>query len=175
MFFVFQQVVALLKLLHSDNSDSKIAWAFLLGLFASVSPILSLQGIFFVLIAAFIRVQLAAFLLSWLLFSIVSFLFVGSFHSIGFHFLSLESMNPIYITMQKNTVLSLTRFNNTVVLGGLLTVLFLSPAFLLVFKWAIQKYRAVFVSFITSTKVYYFIKSTFLLKLYGFYEKYEKI
>jgi len=31
MYFIIQQILSLVKLLHSDNSDEKIAWAFVLG------------------------------------------------------------------------------------------------------------------------------------------------
>lgn len=174
MLFIIQQFIALIKLLHSENSDSKIAWAFVLGLFASVSPVLSLQGVVFICIALFVRVQLGAFLLSWLLFSILTLPFVGIFHSLGASLLSLESLRAVYVFMQSGTFLSLTRFNNTIVLGGFLLALFFAPIFFVFFKWVIVNYRRTFVAYIKSTRVYYAINSSVFIKVYEFYGKYGK-
>jgi len=153
MYFIVQQFLSLIKLLHSDHSDDKIAWAFVLGFFSAVAPLSSLQGVLLVVIALIFRFQFGAFLLSWLLFSIFLMPFLGLLHSLGSSILGVEALRGVYTAMQKSDLLSLTRFNNTIVMGGFWAALLLSPL-------------------IKSTKVYYFLKSTIFVKVYDLYGKY---
>lgn len=175
MYFIIQQLLSLIKLLHSDNSDEKIAWAFVLGFFSAIAPLSSLQGVLIVLIALVFRFQFGAFLLSWLFFSIVLMPFMGLFHSFGAKILEVEGLREVYTAMQMSDLLSLTRFNNTIVMGGFWAALILSPLVYLASKFLLKKYRLVFFKYIKSTKVYYFLKSTIFVKVYDLYGKYGQV
>jgi len=175
MYFVIQQFLALIKLLHSDNSDEKIAWAIVLGFFSALWPLMSLQGVFVLILALVFRFQLGAFLLSWLLFSILVVPFMGSLHKLGAAFLDLESMNLLYVSMQKSDFWALSRFNNSIVMGSFWAALVLSPFVYILFRWLLKKYRDVFFAYIKSTKVYYILKSTVFVKIYDLYGKYGQV
>lgn len=175
MYFIIQQFLSLIKLLHSENSDEKIAWAFVLGFFSALVPLSSLPGVLFLLLALFLRFQLGAFLLSWLLFSLVTLPFLSVFHSLGSAVLETESLLSLFTYMQKSDFWSLTRFNNTIVMGGCCLGLLLSPLLYFCSKWLLRKYRAVFFKYIKNTKVYYFLKSTVFVKVYELYGKYGHV
>jgi len=175
MYFIVKQLLSLIKLIHSDNSDEKIAWAFVLGFFSAVMPLSSLQGVLIVVVALAFRFQFGAFLLSWLLFSIFTLPFLGSLHSIGAAVLEVEALRGFYTFMQKSDVLSFTRFNNTIVMGGFWVAILLSPLVYLATKFLLAKYRSVFVKYIESTRVYYFLKSTIFIKVYQLYGKYGHV
>ena len=172
MYFIVQQFLSLIKLLHSENSDEKIAWAFVLGFFSAVMPLSSLQGVLLVMIALVFRFQFGAFLLSWLLFSIISLPMLGLLHNLGASILGLESLRSVYVYMQKSDLLSLTRFNNTIVMGGFWAALLLAPILYILSKFLLKKYRLMFFKYIKNTKVYYFLKSTIFVKIYDLYGKY---
>lgn len=173
MFYIVQQVLNLIKMLHSENSENQIAVGFAMGLFAACSPISSLQVLICLLMVLFLRVQLGAFLISWLVFTILFIPLYSFFAALGDLFLTNEGLKPTFIFMQKNSVLSLTQFNNNVVLGGLIFSLIVAPTSFFVFKFLISKYRKTVVEYFKTTKFYYFLKSTILVKLYGVYSKYE--
>ena len=175
MYFIIQQILSLVKLLHSDNSDEKIAWAFVLGFFSAVMPFYSLQGVVFLALAILFRFQLGAFLLSWLLFSILVVPFLGLFHYVGEWILSLNSLQSTFVYLQKSDLWSLTQFNNTIVMGGFWTTVLFSPFLYLLFKSLLKKYRAVFFGYIQNTKVYYFLKSTVFVKVYDLYGRYGNV
>jgi len=175
MYFIIQQILSLVKLLHSDNSDEKIAWAFVLGLFSAVTPLYSLQGILFLTVAVLFRFQLGAFLLSWLLFSLMIVPFLGLFHSTGERILTLDSLQSAFVYLQKSDLWSLTQFNNTIVMGSFWITALSSPFLYLLFKFLLKKYRAVFFGYIQNTKVYYFLKSTIFVKVYELYGRYGNV
>lgn len=175
MLFIIQQIITFLKLLHAETSDKKIALAVVLGLFSAVSPALSLQGVSLILIALFFRVQFTAFIFSWLLFSLSLIPLAGLFDQAGYVLLSQESLSPFYTWAQQSAVLSQTRFNNTVILGGFVSALVLSvPVFFLV-RIILRKYRETVVEKIKSSRAYYVLRSSFLFKVVEFYEKYKTI
>ncbi|MGH1467668.1 MAG: TIGR03546 family protein [Bdellovibrionales bacterium] len=175
MLFIIQQIITLLKLLHAESSDKKIALATVLGFFSAVSPALSLQGVLLILIALFFRVQFGAFLFSWLIFSILSLPLAGAFSSVGEAVLYQEGLREAFIWAQKSALLSSTRFYNTVVLGGLIVAILLAVPLYFLVKKGLQKYREVVVDRIMKTKFYYVLKSSFLFKIVGFYEKYKSL
>lgn len=175
MLFIIQQFITFLKLLHSESSDVKIALAAVLGFFSAVSPALSLQGVLFIFIALFMRVQFGAFLFSWLLLSIALLPLASWFNDIGVVLLSSEAWRPLYVALQQNTVLSLTRFYNTVVLGGFVVALFFAIPLFYTTSFLLKAYRNTVVAKIKSSRFFLVLKSSFLFKIVSFYEKYKSV
>lgn len=173
MLFIIQQIIVLLKLLHSEGSDRKIALAIVLGFFISASPLLSLQGLLCSFLAIFFRIQFGAFLFSWLMFSILFIPLAPVFDGLGFALLSQESLHSIYTIAQKNTLFASTRFYNTIVLGGLVfTSVFAVPLYFCT-RLVLRLYRDTIVTKLKETKLYHILKATVFFKVVGFYEKYK--
>ncbi len=175
MLFITQQIITFLKLLHAESSDGKIALATVLGFFSAASPILSLQGVALILVALFFRVQFGAFLLSWLTFSIMLIPAAEVFAYVGEMVLQQESLYSVFVWAQKNTILASTRFYNTVILGGFITSVIISIPLYFLIKRGLKQYREAVVERIMKTKFYYLLKSSFLFKIVGFYEKYNSL
>jgi uncharacterized protein (TIGR03546 family) len=175
MLFIIQQFITFLKLLHSESSDTKIALATVLGFFSASSPALSLQGVILLLIALFMRVQFGAFLFSWLLFSIALLPLAGWFNDIGVVLLSSEAWRPFYVALQQNPVLSQTRFYNTIVLGGFVVALIFAVPLFYAVSFLLKTYRNIVVSKIKASKFFLILKSSFLFKIVGFYDKYKSV
>lgn len=175
MFFIAQQVAALIKLLHSENSERQIAFAIALSFAAGLSPMWSLQALVIYLIVLVFRIQIGAFLLFWFIFTLFSLAFAPFFNAIGAAILNISFFEGLFIAMQKSDVLSFSRFNNTVVMGGFVVGLSAFPLIYLLSHFFIVKYRESFLTYIKSTKYYVVFKSTILVKLYGFYKKYNAL
>ncbi len=175
MLFIIQQVITFLKLLHAESSDKKIALAAMLGFFSAVSPVLSLQGVLLLLMALLLRVQFGAFMFSWLLFSLALVPFAQIFDQIGYVLLSSEGLREFYVWAQQSAVLSQTRFNNTIILGGFVAAVVLAIPLFFIVRFILKKYRETVVSRVKKSKFYHMLKASVLFKVVEFYEKYKTV
>lgn len=172
MVFVLKQLFSLIRLLHSENSEKQIALAIVLGVWMALNPIYSLQALVVLAISLCFRVQLGFFFLSWLGFGLLSISLYSGLNSLGYSILSQPSLKSSFVAMQK-TSLSLTYFNNTVVMGALAICIAFSLPLYFLFKFLVKEYRGHVVESIKGSKLLVVLKSSPLFKVYEFYEKYR--
>jgi len=129
MFFI-KILKKLIKALGSESSPNQLALGFAFGMILGFTPFWSIHNIVLIFIIALIRINISSVLLGTLVFGLLAPLFDNTFHSLGLAVLQYESLQGLWQLLYANTFFILTRFNNTIVLGSLLTsiVLFI-PAF----------------------------------------------
>ena len=156
-----------IKILREGQTPAQIAGGFAAGSLVGLSPLLTLQGILIWLIIFMIDINLSAAILSFTLFSIVAFIFDPLFHWLGYQILTqISLLKDIWISLYNAPVAPLTRFNNTVVMGSLLSglIIFL-PVYFGMKKFVIE-YREHIGSKVEKLKIYQTLKKSSLVRLY---------
>jgi uncharacterized protein (TIGR03546 family) len=167
--FILEFVAKLIKILRSEISPNQISWGFVFGMILGLTPIMSLHNLIVVILIIILKVNLATAIFSFGIFSAIAYLIDPLFHSFGFYILvDLKSLNGFWTWLYNVPILALSKFNNTVVMGSLVSSLILMlPVYFLV-KIGVVNYREKIDVKIKNWKVIKYIKAT---KLYSIYEK----
>lgn len=168
--FILKLLGKLLKALSSGESPSQIAGGFILGMILGLTPFWSLHNLVVILLIIIIRVNISMAIFSWLFFSVFAYLLDPLFHSLGYWLLvDVTALKGLWTGMYNTSGLPLTRFNNTVVLGSLVSSLvLLAPMFFLAKKGVIL-YREKIHDRVQKLKIVKIVKSS------GIYSLYKKI
>lgn len=172
MTFLLKQIFQLIKMLNSETGTNQIASGLALGFALGMSPFLSLQGLFILLMIVIFRVQFGAASLSAFFFAFIAYLLDPVFHLVGEKILYLESLQNFWTTLYNMPLVPLTKFNNTVVMGsGVVGLVLFIPLFLL-FKKLIATYRVQVVAKFKETKIWKSFQLTSFYKWYCTYDTY---
>lgn len=172
MTILLKQLLNLIKLLHSENGTTQIAWGLTLGAFLGFSPFFSLQTFLVLMILFFFRVQFGAAFLSAFVFKFVAFLIDPLADVLGQWALQEPSLRPVWTTLYNIPVVPFTRFNNSIVMGSFLVALLLSPILYFAFTILVKKYRTTVVARFEQSKAYKALKAS---KFYLWYSKYNDL
>ncbi len=172
MTILLKQLLNLIKMLHSENGTTQIAWGLTLGVFLGFSPFFSLQTFLILTILFFFRVQFGAAFLSAFVFKFVAFLIDPLANSLGQWALEEQSLRPLWTKLYNIPLIPYTRFNNSIVMGSFLVALLLSPFFYFAFVVAVKKYRTTVVARFEQSKSYKALKAS---KFYLWYTKYNDL
>ncbi|MFQ5603916.1 MAG: TIGR03546 family protein [bacterium] len=156
-----------IKVLRSGESPPLIASGFTLGFVVGLTPFWTLQNMLLLLIAIVTKVNLAAVFFSLFLFSFVAYLFDPVFHNLGFFMLAqVEAIKGLWTSFYNTPILPFTRFNNTVVMGSLITAIVLAfPVYLLSQK-GIVAYRRSWAEKLENLKIVKAVKGSVVFKWY---------
>ncbi len=156
-----------IKILREGQTPRQVAGGFALGSMVGLSPTLTLQGLFIWLIILILDVNLSAAILAFTLFSLFAYIFDPIFHSLGYFLLvDVEALKGFWTTLYNAPIAPLTRFNNTVVLGGFLSAIVLAfPVYFGMKKFVIA-YRSTVGARIERWKVYQVISKSFVVRWY---------
>lgn len=170
--FPLQFIGKLIKILHSGASPGQIAGGFILGMILGLTPFLSLHNLLVVLIIILLNVNIAVAIFSFAIFSGFAYLLDPLFHSFGYILLvDLTFLHGFYTWLYNMPVVALTNFNNTVVMGSLISsIILLIPVFFLV-KSGVIRYRSTVLQRMEKWKVVKAVKGT---KVYEWYSKYAE-
>jgi uncharacterized protein (TIGR03546 family) len=172
MTILLKQLLNLIKLLHSENGTTQIAWGLTLGAFLGFSPLFSLQTLLVLMILFFFRVQFGAAFLSAFVFKFIAFLIDPLADVLGQWALQEQSLRPLWTTLYNIPIVPYTRFNNSIVMGSFLVALILSPVLYFMFTILVRKYRTTIVTKFEQSKAYKALKAS---KFYLWYSKYNDL
>jgi uncharacterized protein (TIGR03546 family) len=165
--FWLQIVSNFFKILRAGQTPRQIAGGFMLGSLAGFSPLLTLQGLLIWLVILSLDVNLSAAFLALTLSALVAFLLDPLFHELGYFLLvSADSLRPLWTTLYNAPLAPLTRFNNTLVLGGLVGGIVLAPFVYFGMKKFVVAYRTHLGSRIEQWKIYQVVSKNFLVRWY---------
>jgi len=167
--FVLEFLTKLIKILRPEISPNQIAWGFVLGMILGLTPFWSLHNLLVVILIIILKVNLATALFSFGIFSAIAYLIDPLFHSFGYYLLvDLQDLNSFWTWLYNVPILALSKFNNTVVMGSLVSSLIMMIPVYFLIKIGIVNYREKIDSKIANWKFFKIIKGT---KVYSFYEK----
>ncbi len=165
--FILQFISKFLKVLRAGESPGLIAGGITIGFFVGLTPFWTLQNILLLLVAILTKVNLASVFFSMFAFGGAAFLLDPLFHNLGFIVLArLDSLYPTWTALFNLPLAPFTRFNNTVVMGSLLTAIALAFPVYRATKTGIIAYREHWAARLENSKVIKAIKSSALFKWY---------
>lgn len=168
--FPLQFIGKLIKILHSAATPSQIASGFILGMIMGLTPFWSLHNMLIILVIIILNVNIAMAIFGLAVFSMFAYLLDPLFNSFGYWLLvDLKFMHGFYTSMYSIPIIALSRFNNTVVMGSLVSsIILLIPVFIMAKKGVIS-YRSGVLQKIEKLKIVKIVKGS---KFYGWYSKY---
>jgi uncharacterized protein (TIGR03546 family) len=138
---MLRSIAKLLKVLNSDADPGQISLGFCFAMVAGFTPLMSLHNLLVLLLVLVLRVNLSAFILGWGFFSVVSFALDPVFDRVGWTILMADPLKGLWSNLYNQTLWRIERFNNTVLMGSLLTSIILFFPFFLFFNLLIRRYR----------------------------------
>jgi uncharacterized protein (TIGR03546 family) len=150
---MIKAIAKLIVALNGNVKKSQVAAGFAWGLLLGIVPAGSFIWIVILLVTFFFRHNHGAMLLGMVVFKLLSPLAASPIDSLGWGILHMDSLQPLFTTMYNMPFVPFTKFNNTLVAGGLVSgiVLWL-PAFLL-FMALVPLYRNTLAPKIRNSKI----------------------
>ncbi len=138
---IIRFIAKLLALLNSNRKPFQIGAGIAFGLFLALLPAANLAFAAVVLVVFLVRVHLGITLVAFLLFSLIVPAFDGLLNDLGFWLLSIPALQDLYSRVYEMPIVPLTRFNNTLVAGSLLSGIVLWAPVALLSMLLVNLYR----------------------------------
>lgn len=161
-------IAKLLKILNSEADPSQISLAFGFSLVSGFLVFLSPLNAMVLLIVLLLRVNLSAYLLGTAFFSGISYFLDPLFHRIGLAALTSGNLEAFWTMLYQSTLWRIQRFNNSVVMGGIIVSLLCFFPLVLSSNLLIRKYRDHVLIWVRKTRLMQLFTAS---KLYSLYEK----
>lgn len=159
----------LFKALNSDSSPRQISIAVVLGLIVGLSPLFSLHNLVIVFVVLFIRMNIGSFILSFGIFSAISYLFSFAIVAVGESLLTASSLQSLFTSLYQISIFKLAHWHHTYTLGAVVVSAVLAIPLFFICNILITKYRVHVKAFIERFKI---VKA---LKASSFYRVYLKV
>lgn len=156
----------LFKALNSDASPWQLAFGIMFGMLMGLTPWLGIHSLLILFGVLFLRINLSAFILSWLFFSGLSFPLNSVMVDLGESLLTNEGLNSIWTSLYSTYIGQLSQFYHTLTLGSLVLAVLLAPLILVLSKILIVQYRIELMTWANKLKIVQFIKGSNLYRLY---------
>ena len=137
-----QSIQSLFGALHSEGTPGQLAAGIALGSILGLTPLVNIHNAIVFAAIVLLNVSFAGGMLGWALFVPIGFLLDPVFDWIGHTLLFTPGLTPVWTSLYNAPVVPLTNFNNTVVLGSLVTALVLFVPLFFAARWGIARYRA---------------------------------
>jgi uncharacterized protein (TIGR03546 family) len=165
---IIKFISKLIKILRSAASPGQIAGGFVLGMVLGLTPLWKLHNLITVILLVILNVNISMALFSFAIFSGIAYLIDPLFHGLGYFLLAdARGLKGLWTAMYNMPILALSNFNNTVVMGSLVSSLILVTPVFLMTKKGVVLYRERIDSRIQKAKIMQALKSS---KLYSLYE-----
>jgi uncharacterized protein (TIGR03546 family) len=129
----------IIKAIKSTSSPTQIAGGFILGMMIGLISLKSLISAVVVILIIILNVNVAMAVAGYAIFRLIAWLVDPWLHSLGYLILvDLEALRGAWTYIYGIPVVSFTRFNNTIVMGGLaVSAVIIVPLFVLMKKFTV--------------------------------------
>ncbi|RJP82476.1 MAG: TIGR03546 family protein [Desulfobacteraceae bacterium] len=159
-------IAEFLKILNSETEPRQISLAVCFALIIGITPLYSLHNLIVLFLVFILRVNIATFLLAWPLIAGIGYIIDPVLHQIGMAALTEKSWEGLWTGLYNNPVFHLARFNNTIVMGGLIfSMVMFVPCFFLS-NYLVKRYRETFLSWVEKTRLMKLLKASKLFQVY---------
>ena len=160
-------IAEILKILNSETEPMQISLAVCFAMIMGITPMLSLHNLLVLFCVLALRVNLVIFILTCPLIAGIGYIIDPLLHHIGMATLTAEPLEGLWTTLYNNPIFRLERFNNSVVMGGLIfSIIMFAPCYFLS-NFVILRYRENFLAWVEKTRLMKILKAS---KLYGAYQ-----
>lgn len=163
---MFSTIAKILKVLNSETAPGQISLALCFAMIVGFTPLYSLHNLLVLLLVLFLRVNLSAFIVGWLFFSGVAYILDPIFHRLGLALLTAESLEGLWTSLYNITIFRFAKYNNSIVMGSVLSsLIFFLPVYFLS-NMLINKYRDHILAWIRKTRLVQLLKGSKLFQAY---------
>jgi uncharacterized protein (TIGR03546 family) len=167
MLFVLKLLQQLVRTLNSEGTPGQVAAGLALGSALGLTPLMNLHNLVVVALVMVTNVSVPGAMLGWALATPVGFALDPVFDLIGRKLLlETPALTPLWTALYNLPVVPLTNFNNTIVLGSVLTWLVLALPIFFAARRAVARYRATVYPRLARTRLFQVITAS---KLYNAY------
>jgi uncharacterized protein (TIGR03546 family) len=161
-------IAKLLKILNSESEPTQISLALGFSMVSGFLPFIGPLNLMVLLIVFLLRVNLSAYFLGAAFFSGLSYFLDPLFHIVGLSVLTSVVLEGLWTSLYNSTIWRIQRFNNSVVMGGIVCAVLCLVPMVLVVNMLIRKYRDHVLIWVKKTRV---MQLFFASKLYSIYVK----
>lgn len=134
-------IVNFIKSLNSNSKPSQIANSFCIGMVLGFMPKDNVFWYLLFIFFAFVRINKAGYYIMIAIVSLFAFLLDPIFDVIGYWFLNLEFLRPLFAFLLDVPFVGFTKFNNTIVMGSFLFSLLIYIPFYVLFFFGVKLWR----------------------------------
>ncbi len=168
---MLRAIAKVLRVLNSETDPGQISLALCFSMIAGLTPFLSLHNLLVFLLVLLFRVNLSTFILGLVFFSSVAYLFTPLFHRIGLTVLTISALEGLWTALYNMTLFRLAKFNNSVVMGGLLLSIVLFIPVYLLSNQMIVRYREHVLAWVHKSRIMQAFKATKFYRIYATYSQ----
>jgi uncharacterized protein (TIGR03546 family) len=142
MLALLKLIQSLIKTLHSAGTPGQVAAGMALGSALGLTPIFNVHNLIIFSLLVLLNVSFGGGMLGWALFVPIGFLLDPLFDKIGLSLLTAPSLRPLWTDWSNTPILPFTNFNNTIVLGSVVSWVVLAIPIFFAARYGIARYRA---------------------------------
>ena len=143
MLTLLKLLQSLVKTLHSEGTPGQVAAGIALGAALGLTPLVNVHNLLIAALILVLNVSVGGALLGWAMFLPLGFLLDPMFDRIGRQLLlDAPALTPMWTAWFNAPVLPYTNFNNTIVLGSLVTWIAFSFPIFFAARYGVARYRA---------------------------------
>ena len=154
----------LFKSLNANRAPGELAHAFAWGMLLAFVPKGNLLWIFLFFFTFFLRINRGTLFLSIILGSIFVPLLDPLFDILGYAILTIQALSPVFAKLLDTPFVAYTRFNNTIVMGGLAWGIILYVPFYILARVFVRAWRNSLYQHFVQSKAYQFLMKIPLVK-----------
>jgi uncharacterized protein (TIGR03546 family) len=154
MFTLLKLIQSIIKTLHSDGTPGQVAAGVALGSVLGLTPLVNVHNLVIFSLLVVLNVSFGGGMLGWALFVPPGFILDPVFDRIGAALLTATSLRPMWTSLYNTPLVPYTNFNNTVVLGSLVSWLVLAVPIFFAARYGVARYRATIGERVRQSRLY---------------------
>ena len=154
MLTLLKLIQSIIKTLHSDGTPGQVAAGIALGSVLGLTPLMNVHNLVVFSLMVLLNVSFGGGMLGWALFVPLGFLLDPVFDRIGAALLAAPSLRPLWTSCFNTPLVPYTNFNNTVVLGSVVSWLVLAIPIFFAARYGVARYRATIGERVRQSKFY---------------------
>jgi uncharacterized protein (TIGR03546 family) len=164
---ILKLLQSLVKALHSEGTPGQVAMGLALGSILGLTPLLSLHNLLVAALILLLNVSVPGAMLGWALAIPLGFALDPMFDALGRQLLlGTPTLTPLWTALANLPVVPLSNFNNTVLLGSLVSALVLFAPIFFGGRWAVRRYRETIGERVRNSALYRAVSAS---RLWGIY------
>jgi len=164
---ILKLLQSLVKALHSEGTPGQVAAGLAFGTILGLTPLFSLHNLVVAMLILLLNVSVPGAMLGWALAIPFGFALDPVFDALGRELLlGIPALTPLWTALGNLPVVPLTNFNNTVLLGSLVSALVLFAPIFFGARWAVRRYRETIGERVRQSALYRAVTAS---RLYGIY------
>lgn len=157
----------LVRTLNSEGTPGQVATGVALGSVLGLTPLVNLHNLVMLAVIMLCNVSFPGAMLGWVFAIPLGFALDPVFDLVGRKLLlEMPALTALWTTLANTPVVPLTNFNNTIVLGSLVSWVVLALPIYFLARWGVGRYRATLYPKLKATRAFQAVTAS---KLYNVY------